>query len=127
MWTSMTGVSLNAEELIGIEIALLDPAASGTKAVCPDEPSVFLDAPAIGYVSADHLLAVRGATQHEPLKGKQLGSGRNFDFCLPAKAPPIEDDCFLREPGEFRGLAGFQLCRNARGFVQRPIDLFSRL
>jgi hypothetical protein len=41
---------------------------SGTKTVRPDEPSVFLDAPAIGYVSADHLFAVRGTTQHKPLK-----------------------------------------------------------
>src|SRR5262249_61176197 len=97
------------------------------KAVRPDQPTIFLDAPSIGYMAADYLLAMRGATQHKPLKGEQLRSGRNFDFCLPAKACPIEDDCFLWEPREFRVLAGFESCRNARGFVQCPIDLLGRL
>src|SRR4029077_9079946 len=97
------------------------------EAVCPDQPTVFLDAPAIGYVSTDHLLAVCGTTQHKPLKGKQLSSRKKFDFCFPAKTSRIEDDCFLREPCEFCGLERFQLCRNARGYAQRAVDLFSRL
>jgi hypothetical protein len=99
----------------------------GAEPVSPDQPTVFLNAPAIGYVSADHLLPVCGTTQHKPLKGKQLRSRGKVDFCLPAETSSIEDDCFLREPREFRGFARFQLCRNARGFAQRPIDLFSRL
>jgi hypothetical protein len=87
------------------------------KVVRPDQPIVFLDAPAIVNMPASHLLAVCGTTQHEPLKGKQLRSRRKFDICLSAKASPIEDDRFLREPGEFRALARFQLCRDARGLV----------
>jgi hypothetical protein len=77
------------------------------EAVRPDEPIVFLDAPTVFYVPTDHLLAVRGTAQHEPLKGKQLRSRRKLDVRLSAKAPPIEDDCFLRKSGEFRGLARF--------------------
>src|SRR5262245_32730665 len=98
-----------------------------TEVVRPDEPTVFLDAPAIAYVPADQLLAERGATQHEPLEGKQLGSGINVDFRLPAKASPIEDDRLLGEPREFRGLARFQRCRDPRRLVQSAIDLLGRL
>jgi hypothetical protein len=50
------------------------------EAVRPDQPTIFLDAPAIGYMSADHLLAVCSTTQHKPLKGQQLRSRRQFDF-----------------------------------------------
>jgi hypothetical protein len=34
------------------------------ESVRPDQPTVFLDAPAVGYVSADHVLAVCGTTEH---------------------------------------------------------------
>jgi hypothetical protein len=80
------------------------------EAVRPDQPTVVLDAPAVGYVSAGHSLAVCGATQHQPLEGKQLSSRRKFDLCLSDEAAAIEDDCLLRKPGEFRRLAGLQLC-----------------
>src|SRR5262249_26010595 len=99
----------------------------GAESVRPDEPTVFLDSPAIAYVPADHRLAERGATQHEPLESKQLGPGRNVDFRLPAEASPIEDDRLLGEPRELRGVARFQRCRDPRRFVQRAIDLLGRL
>jgi len=70
-------------------------------------------------------LAVRRAAEHDPLEGEQLGSGRQFDFCLAAKACAIEADCFLREPGESRAVAGFEPGYDARGLVQdvRPAVL----
>src|SRR4029077_8824358 len=76
----------------GLPVEVRKRLIRGAEAVRPDQPTVFLDAPAIVYVPTDHLLAVRGATQHKPLEGKQLGSGRKDDFRLPAKASPIEDD-----------------------------------
>jgi hypothetical protein len=42
----------------------------GPEAVRPDQSAVFLDTPAIIYVPADHLLAVRGTAQHKALKGQ---------------------------------------------------------
>jgi WD40 repeat protein len=76
---------------------------------------------------ADAAAGAAAVTTPEAAKDKQLRSRGKVDFCLPVETSPIEDDCFLREPREFRGFARFQLCRNARGFVQRPIHLFSRL
>ena len=69
--------------------------------------------------------AARPRTSHS--RASSSRSGRKFDLRLPAKACAIEDDCFLREPGELGSLAGFQPCHDARGLVQCPIDLFSRL
>src|SRR5260370_28653284 len=95
--------------------------------VRPDQPGVFLDTPAISYIPADYLLAVRGATKHKPLQGKQLRSGRKFDISLPAQASAVEDDGFLREPCKFRVLTYPQPGRNARGFIQSTVNFFSRL
>src|SRR5262249_46610462 len=81
------------------------------------QPTIFLDAPAISYVPADHLLAVCGTTQHEPFKSEHLSTGRQFDFCLTVQPSPIEDDRFLRKPREFRGFTRFQLCRNACSLI----------
>src|SRR5262245_39944780 len=97
------------------------------EAVGPNQPIVSFDTPTIRYLSPGHLLAMCSTTQHEPLKRKQLCSRRKFDVCLPAKSSPIKHDRFLRQPCEFCDLAGFQLCRDARGFVQGSIDLFSGL
>src|SRR5882672_12595696 len=91
------------------------------ESVCPDQPSIFLDTPAFAYVSASDLLAMCDTPQHKRFQGKQLRSRRKFDFCLAAEACPIEDDCFLREPSEFRSLAGFQLCGDVCRFVQCAI------
>src|SRR5262249_48904059 len=98
-----------------------------TEAICPDQPVVFLDAPTIRYVAAGNLLAARSTTQHKPLEGQQLRPGRKLDFRLAVETSPIEYDCFLREPRELRNLECFQLCRDSRGLVQGPVDLFSRL
>src|SRR5215468_10754702 len=38
------------------------------EAVSPNQPTVFLDAPSLGYLSANHLLAVCRAAQHQPLE-----------------------------------------------------------
>ena len=97
------------------------------EAVGPDQPAVSLHAPAIGYVSARYLLAVRRTSQHEPLESQQLRPTRELDFRRSDKASPIEEDCFLWKPREFRGLAHRQPRRDARGCVQRPVDLFGRL
>src|SRR5262249_57557956 len=97
------------------------------QAVRPDQPIILPDAPAIGYVSADHFLAVGGTTKHKPLEGKQLRSGRKVDVRLAADPCAIEDDCLLREPRELGGLAHFQPCRDSRGLIQSAIDLFGRL
>jgi hypothetical protein len=58
----------------------------GAEAVRPNQSTVFLLAPAIGYMSAEHVLAMCGATKHKPLKGKQLRSGSQFDLCLSPEA-----------------------------------------
>src|SRR4029077_13507992 len=80
----------------GIPVNVRKDFISDTKTVRPNQPAIFRDTTTIGYAPAGHLLAVRGTTQHKPLDGEQLGSRRNFDFCLPADASPIEDDCLLR-------------------------------
>src|SRR5262245_30095253 len=98
-----------------------------TEAVRPYQPIVLLDAPTVCYMTAGNLLAVGGTTQHEPLKGKQLGLGRQLNFCLATEASPIEYDCFLREPRELRELERLQPRRDSRGLVQCPIDPFGRL
>jgi hypothetical protein len=52
------------------------------KAVSPNQPTVFLDAPSLGYLSPNHLLAVCRAAQHQPLERQQLRFGRKIDVCL---------------------------------------------
>ena len=72
----------------GLSVKVRKHLVGDAEAVRPDQPAVFLDAPAIGYVPADHLLAVRGASQHEPLESKQLRPRRELDFCRPAEGVP---------------------------------------
>src|SRR6202040_3189776 len=71
------------------------------EAIGPDQPAVSLHAPAIGYVSARYLLAVRRTSQHEPLESQQLRPMSELDFRRPAEARPIEEDCFLWKPRQF--------------------------
>src|SRR4029077_18716879 len=79
----------------GLPVEVRKRLIRGAEAVRPDQPTVFLDAPAIVYVPADHLLPVRGAPHHKPLEGKQLGSGPKIDSRLRAIASSIEYDCLL--------------------------------
>src|SRR5262249_31758537 len=85
----------------GLSVQMWKDLICGAEGIRPDEPAVLPDAPAVGYVSTDHLLSVSDATQHKPFTRKQLRSGREVNFCLPAKARPIEIDCFLRKPCKF--------------------------
>src|SRR5260370_18418981 len=100
---------------------------SHPESIPPHHSPVYLGTPLVSFVSGNNFLTVCGTTQYKPLQRKQLRSRRNFNFCFSAEACPIEDDCFLREPGKLRGLAGFQLCRHPGGFVPFPVHLFSIL
>src|SRR5262249_59597016 len=89
------------------------------EAVRPDQSTVFFDAPTVCYMAANDLLAVGGTTQHEPLEGQQLRSGRQLNFRLAAEASPIEHDCFLREPTDVRDLERLQPCPHSPALLQR--------
>src|SRR5580704_10088075 len=67
----------------------------GEKAVRPDKPTVFHDAPTVRDFSSGDSFSVRGATEHEPLEGEEFRPRRNLDVCTPANTRAIEDDRFL--------------------------------
>src|SRR5580698_10360487 len=49
---------------------------NATEAISPNEPAVLLYTPAVCDLPVNHLLAVRRATQNNPLNGKHLGTKR---------------------------------------------------
>jgi hypothetical protein len=72
--------------------------------VRPDQPTILSDPPRICYMSADHLLSPRGTAEHQPLESHHFGARAQIDLRLSANTRPIEEDRFLREPGESCGL-----------------------
>src|SRR5262249_59398419 len=97
------------------------------QSVSPDESSVLFDPPTVDNQSAGDSLAVRRATEYDPLEREQLGASRQSEPRLTPYASPIEHNRLLWAPCEFRGPERRQRGRNTRGLVERTVDPFSRL
>src|SRR4051794_317764 len=66
------------------------------------QPAAAAQAPAVGELAAPHGLAHRGAPEHHDLAQQQRGGLRQIDVDGPRDPRLVEQDGFLRQPGEMR-------------------------
>src|SRR5215813_472903 len=93
------------------------------EAVCPDESSVFHDAPTVRDASGGEFLAMGGAAQHQPFEGQHLCTRSDLDVRFAGDAGVVEDNGFLWQPCKSGGVASFQRRQDVCGFRDGSIDL----
>ena len=98
-----------------------------TKAVGPGQSTIDADAPAVVDVPAAQLFPVCCAPEHEPFEGEQLRAGYELNLRFASESRLLEDDRFLRKPGETGALAHVQPRGNVRGLDECAVNLLGRL
>src|SRR5229473_2638598 len=90
------------------------------------QPATTAQAPAVDELPAQHTLAHRRAAEHHNLAQQERGIFRQVDVDPPRNVRAVEQNGFLRQPGEMR--AGFRLQRDIelRGWPRRAVDLLRR-
>ena len=72
------------------------------------QPAAAPQPPAVDEFALPHALAHRGAAEHHDFAQQERGAFRQIDID-PARHPrPVEQDGFLRQPGEVRAGRGLQ-------------------
>ena len=91
-----------------------------------DQSAVDAHAPAIRELALEHRFAHGGAAKDDGLGQQQRGALSKIDVDRAPQPDLIEDNCFLRQPGEPAALADFKLHSDLGIRRERAIDLLRR-
>ena len=90
------------------------------------QPAAAAQPPAVDEFALQHPLAHRRAAEHHDLAQQQRGVFGQIDIDAARYPRPVEQDGFLRQPGEMRAAVGLQRDVELRGRPGRAIDFFRR-
>ena len=88
------------------------------------QPAAAAQPPAVDKTPGQHFLAHRGAAEHHDFAQQQRGALGKIDVDAPVHPRPVEQDGFLRQPGEMRARRGLQGDVELRRRSLRAIDFF---